>query len=161
MSYYNDEMNADEVAECERADAHYDILRDLALPRADDVWPVGGESGTVHRLAPRAGDAHREAAFPSGGQVAITLGHPEAAQADARLGALAFELSSVLYELLDGQPCRLSLVSTLFNDPVTVEIVRGLAVGVEWTSEHGTELVRFDDGDYVYLDDVISVRVEV
>jgi hypothetical protein len=49
----------------------------------------------------------------------------------------------------------------LINDPARVEIVHGVAVGLEWPEEHEGELVRFEDGDYVYLDDVISARVEV
>ena len=158
---YDDGMSADEIAEWERADAEFDITKDLALALAEDVWRSAGPRDTVHRLAARDGEAHREAAFPTGPQVAITLGHPTADEADARLDALAFDLTATLQDLLaDDQPCRLTLVSALINDRRTVEIVRGLAVGIEWTAQHGTELVRFDDGDYVYLDDVISVRIE-
>ncbi|HET8589092.1 MAG TPA: hypothetical protein VFM01_05615 [Nakamurella sp.] len=119
------------------------------------------EGGTRHRLAGRGSALHHNATVPTGGQVMMAFGDPAAVGKDLRLAPLVFDLTDLVEQLLAGaQPCRLTLVCGLINDPARVEIVHGVAVGLEWPEEHEGELVRFEDGDYVYLDDVISVRVE-
>src|SRR5690606_32505850 len=137
--------------------------------RQDRAMTIGDMFGgtTMHRLVQRGGREHRDAVFPTGSQATIALGDISAVTAEVKLSFPAFELTNYIDELVDdGQTFRATVVANVMNDPSRVEIVEGLIMGVVDQSDGdeydiGQTGVKFDDGTFVYMYDILSLRVEL